>query len=56
MARFLLALYAAPTFNLSIPATAFSGQAKEETNYKRLLCFLRHFEMPYAQLRRLMAR
>jgi hypothetical protein len=50
VARFLLALYAVQTVNLSILATAFSGKAKEESNYKRLQRFLREFEMPYAQL------
>ena len=48
--RFLLALYAMRTVNLSILATAFSGRAKEESNYKRLQRFLREFEMPYAEL------
>lgn len=48
--RFLLALYAMQTVNLSILATAFSGRAKEESNYKRLQRFLREFELPYAQL------
>lgn len=48
--RFLLALYAVQTVNLSILATAFSGHAKEESNYKRLQRFLRSFELPYAQL------
>jgi Transposase DDE domain len=50
VARFLLALYAVRTVNLSILATAFSGRAKEESNYKRLQRFLREFEVPYAQL------
>jgi Transposase DDE domain len=50
VARFLLALYAMRTINLSILATAFSGHAKEESNYKRLQRFLREFEMPYAEL------
>jgi Transposase DDE domain len=50
VARFLLALYAVRTVNLSILATAFSGAAEEESNYKRLQRFLREFEMPYAQL------
>src|SRR5262249_55049670 len=50
VARFLLALYAVRTINLSILATAFSGLAKEESNYKRLQRFMREFEMPYAQL------
>lgn len=50
VARFLLALYAVRTVNLSILATAFSGSAKEESNYKRLQRFLRNFEVPYSQL------
>src|SRR5262245_31097012 len=49
VARFLLALFAARTVNLSILATAFSGRAKEESNYKRIQRFLRKFELPYAQ-------
>lgn len=48
--RFLLALYAVRTVNLSILATAFSGPAKEDSNYKRLQRFMREFELPYAQL------
>jgi hypothetical protein len=50
VARFLLALYTMRTVNLSILATAFSGHAKEESNYKRLHRFMREVEMPYAQL------
>jgi hypothetical protein len=50
LARFLLALYAVQTVNLSLLATAFSGHAKEESNYKRLQRFLREFELPYAEL------
>jgi hypothetical protein len=50
VARFLLALYAMRTVNLSVLATAISGHAKEESNYKRLQGFLREFEMPYAEL------
>lgn len=50
VARFLLALYAVQTVNLSILANAFSGSAQIESNYKRLQRFLREFEMPYAQL------
>jgi hypothetical protein len=48
--RFLLALYAVQTVNLSILATAFSGSAQIDSNYKRLQRFLSQFEMPYAQL------
>ena len=50
VARFLLALYAVQTVNLSMLATAFSGHAKEESNYKRLQRFLHKFEMPYAEV------
>jgi Transposase DDE domain len=50
VARFLLALYAVRTVNLSVLATAFSGRAQEASNYKRLQRFLRQFELPYAQL------
>ena len=50
VARFLLALFATRTVNLSILATAFSGQAKEESNYKRIQRFLSKFALPYAQL------
>ncbi len=50
VARFLLALYAVQTVNLSILANAFSGSAQIESNYKRLQRFLRQFEMPYAEL------
>jgi hypothetical protein len=48
--RFLLALFAVRTVNLAKLATAFSGRAQEASNYKRLQRFLRHFELPYAQL------
>jgi hypothetical protein len=50
VARFLLALYAVQTVNLSILANAFSGSAQIESNYKRLQRFLRQFELPYAEL------
>ncbi|MCW5969196.1 MAG: IS4 family transposase [Blastocatellales bacterium] len=50
VARFLMALYAVRTVNLSILATAFSGRAQEDSNYKRLERFLREFELPYAEL------
>ncbi|MCW5966938.1 MAG: hypothetical protein KIT57_00360 [Blastocatellales bacterium] len=50
IARFLLAIYAVQTVNLSTLATAFSGSAQIESNYKRLQRFLSGFEMPYAEL------
>src|SRR5262245_15211273 len=54
--RFLLALYAVQTVNLSKLATVFSGTAKEGSNYKRLQRFLREFEVPYAQLAELVVK
>ena len=50
IARFLLAIYAVQTVNLSTLATAFSGSAQIESNYKRFQRFLRRFEIPYAEL------
>jgi hypothetical protein len=50
VARFLMALYATRTVNLSILATSFCGQAKEASNYKRLQRFVGKFELPDAQL------
>ena len=50
VARFLLALFAVQTINLSKIATAFSGRASEASNYKRLQRFMREFELPYAEL------
>jgi hypothetical protein len=50
IARFLLALYAVQTVNLSTLASAFPGSAQIESNYKRLQRFLSRFEMRYAEL------
>jgi hypothetical protein len=50
LARFLLALYAVRTVNLSHLASAFPSHATEDSNYKRLQRFLRGCELPYAQL------
>lgn len=50
LSRFLTALFITRTVNLSILATAFSGRAKEESNYKRLQRFFKDFNLPYAQL------
>jgi len=48
--RFLLALFTAQTVNLSKLATVFSGRAQPASNYKRRQRFIRHFELPYAEL------
>ena len=50
--RFLLALYAVRTVNLTKLATAFAGHASEAANYKRLQRFLHSFTMPYAEVAR----
>jgi Transposase DDE domain len=52
VARFLLALYAVRSVNLTKLATAFAGHASEASNYKRLQRFLHSFELPYAQVAR----
>jgi Transposase DDE domain len=54
--RFLLALYAVQTVNLSRLATAFAGPATEASHYKRLQRFLHHFELPYAELAQLVVK
>lgn len=48
--RFLAALFSQRTVNLARLATAFSGYASEESNYKRLQRFLHSFEIPYAEV------
>lgn len=50
LARFLIAILQVRTVNLDEIATAFSGKAKKESNYKRLQRFFRFFEIPYAQV------
>ena len=52
VARFLLALYAVRSVNLTKLATAFAGHASAASNYKRLQRFLHHFDLPYAQVAR----
>jgi Transposase DDE domain len=54
--RFLLALYAVQTVNLSRLATAFAGPATEASHYKRLQRFRHHFELPYAELAQLVVK
>ena len=50
--RFLLALFSQRTVNLTKLATAFSGAARETSNYKRRQRFLHSFALPYAQVAR----
>src|SRR5262249_13842468 len=50
VAAFVLALVAVKNVNLVEVATAFSGDAKQDSNYKRLQRFFRFFELPYAEI------
>ena len=54
--RFLAALFSQRTVNLARLATAFSGHASEESNYKRLQRFLHSFEIPYAEVAQLVVK
>jgi Transposase DDE domain len=56
LARFLLALIQTKTVNLSQVASVFAGRAKRESHYKRAQRFLRFFELPFAEVARLVAR
>lgn len=53
LALFLVALFRVKTVNLTELATGFMGQAKLESNYKRLQRFFGGFELNYASLARL---
>ena len=50
LSRFLLALFAARTVNLTRIAVLFAGRAKIESNYKRIKRFLAFFELNAAQM------
>jgi hypothetical protein len=50
LALFLVALFRVKTVNLTQLATAFMGQAKLESNYKRLQRFLGEFELDYHRI------
>lgn len=50
LALFLIALFRVKTVNLSELATAFTGKAKTESNYKRLQRFFAHFELDYHRI------
>ena len=47
VALFLIALFRVKTVNLSELATGFSGVAHQDSHYKRLQRFFRHFEVDY---------
>jgi len=54
LARLLCALFQVKTVNLAQLATALSGRASIEAQYKRLQRFFRGFELDYATLTRLL--
>lgn len=56
LARFIIALIEVRTVNLSEIANVFLGRAKPQSHYKRVQRFLRFFELPYAQVARLVVR
>jgi hypothetical protein len=56
LSRFLLALFAARTANLTRIAVLFAGHAKVESNYKRIKRFLAFFEMDAAEITRLLVK
>lgn len=47
VALFLIALFRVKTVNLAELATGFRGDATQESHYKRLQRFFRHFELDY---------
>ena len=53
LAQFLLALFKVKTVNLAQLATALSGRAKVDSNYKRLQRFFRGFDLDQAMIARL---
>jgi hypothetical protein len=56
LARFLLALFAAKTVNLSQIASFFVGRATTDSNYKRIKRFFRFFEVSDNEVARLVIR
>jgi hypothetical protein len=56
LARLLVALVQVKTVNLAQLASVLESRALIESNYKRLQRFLRHFELPFAELALLLTR
>lgn len=54
--RFIVALVQVKTVSLSQVASVFAGRAKRESHYKRAQRFLRLFDLPFAEVARLVAR
>ncbi len=53
LARFLVALITTRTVNLAAIAQVFAGTAQPDSNYECCRRFLKDFELPYAQIARL---
>ena len=53
LARFLVALIAVKTVCLSQIAAVFPGEALSDSHYKRIQRFLRHFDLDFAGVARL---
>lgn len=56
LSRFLIALLAARTVNLAQIAVFFGGRATADSSHKRIRRFLRFFDIPQAELARLVVR
>src|ERR1043165_3504190 len=56
LTKFIIAITQVRTINLSEVASVFLGHAKRESHYKRVQRFFRFFELPYAQMARLVVR
>lgn len=50
LAKFIVALIQVRTVNFTEIANVFSGGAKEESKYKRIQRFMRHFEISYSAI------
>ncbi len=50
MAKFVIALIQVKTVSLTQLSSVMSGRAKQDSHYKRCQRFLRHFELPFAEL------
>lgn len=50
VAAFILALVTVKTVNLVQIANVFAGKAQQDSQYKKLQRFFRHFELPLADI------
>lgn len=56
LARFVVALIQTKTVNLAQVVSVFAGRTQRASHYKRAQRFLRFFELPFAEVARLVAR